>query len=189
MNHKRNILMLTVCFLLTATSMAHAGRQGVSFFYGLGLSAMAPQDDAVSSIGVTELDPSANAELILAFEEDGWAFEYSGSRGLESATDNAAIDYSASSTQLSLAYRTLETGTMYYKYRVGQMDIDFNYTGTTETLTTSGTVFGLGMGWRRGLDERMEVEYSLYSSSDIDTTHMLTLRYIWGGSPYEGDAF
>ena len=189
MNHKRNILVLLACFLMTATSVAQAGRQGVSFYYGLGLSAVSVQDDAVSTIGVNEIDPFASGELVLGFEEDGWAFEYSGMRGMESGTDAAAIDASASGSQTTLSYRTLESGTTYYKFKAGKMDLDFDYSGNTTSLSSSGTVFGVGMGWRMGLEERLELEYNLYSTSDVDTTHLITLRYLWGGAKYEGDAF
>ena len=181
MNYIKTTTFLSFVLMLAMTGSAQAANQGINFFYGLGLTAMSSDEKAV-----LEYDAAAGGEVIFGMEEDGWAFEYSGFRTAEAGTNNAAIDYSTKMTQFSLAYRTLEKGKMYYKIKVGNMTADYDYSDTTALLETEGSFVGVGLGLRTSRDARLELEYSIYSSDDIDTAHMVTLRYLFGGAPYEG---
>jgi len=180
MNFIKKTAFLSFVLMLAMTAGAQAANQGIHFYYGVGLTAM------LSDEKVPELDAAGGGEVIVGMEEDGWAFEYSGFKTAEAGTNNAALDYTTSMTQISLAYRTIEKGKMYYKIKVGNMTADFDFTGTTATAETDGTFVGLGLGMRSNKDARIELEYSLYSSDDIDNTHMITLRYLFGGAPYQG---
>jgi len=179
MNFIKRTAFLSFVFMLTMSAGAQAGKQGINFFYGVGVTGLS------SSEKTPEFDAAGGGEVIVGFEEDGWAVEYSGFKTLESGTNTTNLDYTASITQLSLAYRTIEKGKMYYKFKAGQMTADFNFTGATATAETDGTFVGLGLGMRTSREARIELEYSLYSSDTIDTTHMFTLRYLFGGAPAE----
>jgi len=177
MNFIKRTSFLSFVFMLVMSTGAQAGRQGINFFYGLGITGLS------SSEKTPEFDAAGGGEVIVGFEEDGWAVEYSGFKTLSSGTNTANVDYAASITQLSLAYRTIEKGKMYYKIKAGQMTADFNFTGATATAVTDGNFVALGIGMRTGREARVELEYSLYSSDTIDNTHMFTLRYLFGGAP------
>ena len=180
MNFIKKTAFLSFVLMLTMTAGAQAANQGISFFYGVGLTAMSSDEK------VPELDAAGGGEIIVGIEEDGWAFEISGFKTAEAGTNNAALDYTATMSQISLAYRTIEKGNKYYKIKAGNMTADFDFTGTAGEAETDGSFVGLGMGIRTKKDARIELEYSLYSSDDIDNTHMITLRYLFGGAPYEG---
>lgn len=181
MNFIKKIAFLSSALMLTMAVGAQAGNQGIHFYYGVGAAAVISDEDAT-----VEFDAAVGGEFIVGIEEDGWGFEYSGIRTAESGTNVSATDYTATITQASLAYRTIEKGKTYYKIKAGSMTMDFDFTDATATAATDGTFVGLGMGMRVKKDQRIELEYTLYSSGDIDTTHMVTLRYLFGGAPYEG---
>jgi len=179
MNFTNKAALLSCVLMLALATSAQAGNQGIDFFYGIGVVAVSSDEDT----GGLEFDVAGGGEFIVGVEEDGWAFEYSGVRTVESGTNNAALDYTASITQLSLAYRTIEKGKIYYKIKAGSMTLDIDFSDATPLVATDGNFVGLGMGMRTGKETRMELEYTLYSSDDIDTTHMITLRYLFGGTP------
>lgn len=178
MSLKNKFQPVIFSILMVVSSLAFAGKEGVSMYYGLGLGAASVTDSG--------LDPAAAAELILGIEEDGWAVEYTVFRSAETGTDISTIDYTVSGTQTVLAYRTVESGGMYYKIKYGNADADIDFSDTTATVVTDGNVYGLGMGMRMGRDERLELEYNLYSSDDMNDVHMLVLRYMFGGSTGNG---
>jgi hypothetical protein len=182
MNLINKTAFLSSVLMLVMATGAQAGNQGIDFFYGVGIVAMSTDED----IGGLEYDMAGGGEFMLGVEEDGWAFEYSAIRMLEAGTNNTALNYTAAATQLSLAYRTIEKNNIYYKIKAGSMTLDIDFSGTTPFFATDGDFVGLAMGMRTGQEARVELEYTLYSSDDIDTTHMLTLRYLFGGSSYQG---
>lgn len=180
--------ILAMAALMGCASVASAGKQGISFYAGLGLGAAAPQQDVT-----IEYDPAVTGSIFLGMEEDGWALEYTGLGSVETGTSVNGLDYSLAGGITSLGYRTLESRSgMYFLLSFGVAKIDVDYSDNSETDSTEGNVYTLGMGMRMGRTERLELNYSLYASSgvdatddDLDDTHMLTLRYIWGGTPYE----
>jgi Outer membrane protein beta-barrel domain len=182
MNFNKNTAFLSFVLMLVMSAGAQAGNQGIHFFYGVGVTGVS----SAEKVKTPELDAAGGGEFMIGLEEDGWALEYSGIRTLESGTNTTNLDYTASITQLSLAYRTIEKGKMYYKIKAGQMTADLDFTGNTAAAETEGNFVGLGLGMRTKKDARIELEYSLYSSDDIDTTHMFTLRYLFGGAPFDG---
>ncbi len=170
--HKLNVSIFTL--LMVSTSVAMAGK-GVDFLYGIGGAAFFSEDKT--------MDAAAAAEFMFGFEEDGFAFEVALANTMESGTAVSTRDYKASIQQTTLSYRTIEKNKMYYKVKFGSMKVDLDYSDTTATLATDGNVFGLGIGRRMAKDTRMELDYMFYSSSDIDNTHMLVFRYLFGGTP------
>ena len=178
MNLKRKIKVSIFTLLMASTSVAMAGK-GIDFLYGVGGGVFYSEDKT----NITELDAAAAAEFIIGFEEDGFAFEMAVANTLEAGTAVSTRDYKASIQNTTLAYRTIEKNKKYYKIKFGSMKVDLDFSDATSTLTADGNVFGVGMGMRMARDERMELEYMFYSSSDIDNTHMLVLRYLFGGTP------
>ena len=177
MNFMKKTAFLSFVLMLVMTAGAQAGNQGIHFFYGVGIAGISSDEE------VPEFDIAGGGEVIVGFEEDGWAIEYSGIKTAESGTNAPTVDYTASITQISLAYRSIEKGKMYYKIKAGQMTADYDFTGATTMAETEGNFVGLGMGMRTKKDARIELEYSLYSSDDIDNMHMFTIRYLFGGAP------
>jgi hypothetical protein len=180
MNFKHKIKLSIFTLLMISTSVATAGK-GIDFLYGVGVAGFGTQDNT----NILETDATLVGEFIVGFEEAGFAVEFGVANSLSSGTSNDNIDYQAAITHGTLAYRTIEKKNRYYKFKYGKMNIDWDFTGTTATADTSGNVFGLAMGIRSAKDTRMELEYNLYSSSDVDTTHMIVLRYIFGGTSPE----
>ena len=175
-----NKTALSFVFMLATAVSVQAGNQGIHYYYGAGLAVMSSDEQSI------ELDATAGGELILGIEEDGWALEYSGFRTMDAGTSiSSTTDYSASMTHVSLGYRTIEQDGIYYKIKAGSMSADFDFSDATVTAETEGNFIGVGMGMRMSKDSRVELEYSLYSSDDIDTTHLITLHYLFGGAPYE----
>jgi len=188
--------LLFAMMLVMASAQSQAGRQGIHFLYGGGLSVVIPQ---VRS-NIVSHDPVAAGEIVVGVEEDGWAAEYSGLRSLDAGTNNAAADYNVTISQVSLSYRTIERNGRYYKYKYGRMDQDINIVSSTgatiagsSSNQTSGDVYGFAIGFRRNQTERWEIEYSYYSRNTensaqpyLSGAHMISLHYIFGGAPYEG---
>jgi hypothetical protein len=190
MNLKNKILLVVMAGLLGFAGMATAGKQGISFYGGLGLTAVQP-----NSINGFEYDPAAGGNAFLGIEEDGWFLEYVGLSTLETGTNDPAIEYSVQGGVGSLGYRTLETRSgLYFLLSVGVANLDATVitTGLPDvTGNFSGNAVSLGMGMRLDKTERIELDYSFMRltedevpDSDFDA-HMLTLRYIWGGNPYD----
>ena len=181
MNLIKNTAFLPFFVMLLMSAGVQAGNQGISFLYGVGVAGVSSDEKAI------EHDATGAGEIFVGIEEDGWSLTYSGFKTLEAGTNRANIDYSATLTQTALSYRTIERNNIYYKLSAGQMTANIDYTGAAiPLLKTTGNFMGLGMGLRMDREERMELEYSVYSSDEVDTTHMLTLRYIFGGAPFVG---
>ena len=167
--------------LISASAVSFAGREGVSFFYGVGVSAAYIDQSAP----LNEYDAAAGGEFVIGFEEDGWAIEYSGFKTIETGTSTTNLDYQLTGNSTSLSYRTIESGGNYYKFKYGNADVDVDLSNNS-SATVSGNVYGLAMGFRLEQEKRMEIEYSLFSAdsaSSFADTHMLTLRYLFGGTP------
>jgi len=187
--------LLFAMLLTMASTQSHAGRQGIHFLYGGGVSVVIPQVRA----NIVSHDPAAAAEIMVGIEEDGWAAEFSGMRSLDAGTAASDIDYNMTISQASLSYRTVERNNRYYKYKYGKMDQNVDVVSTTgatlagaTAIQTSGNVYSFAVGFRRAQTERWEVEYSYYSqnkedspSSYLSGAHMITVRYLFGGVPFE----
>lgn len=181
MKLKQTLLFTASSLLILASASSQAGRQGIDFYYGLGLGAAQPAD----------VDVSATGEIILGIEEDGWAIEGIAYSGLDSGTDVTNFDYSLSGTELGLAYRTIEKHNRYYKIKFSQADMDFEtintVTNASSTANTSGNSYTVGMGFRMDREERLELDYTYHNNDNFsDPVHFINLRYLWGGSPYQG---
>lgn len=184
MKLKQTLLFTASSLLILASASSQAGRQGIDFYYGLGLGAAQPAD----------VDASATGEIILGIEEDGWAIEGIAYNGLDAATEATNTDYSLSGTELGLAYRTIEKSNRYYKIKFSRADIDYETintaTDTSTTAETSGKSYTVGIGFRMDREARLELDYTYHNNDDFsDPVHFVNLRYLWGGSPYQGRDF
>lgn len=184
MKLKQTLLFTASSLLILASASSQAGRQGIDFYYGLGLGAAQPAD----------VDVSATGEIILGIEEDGWAIEGIAYNGLDAGTDVTNVDYSLSGTELGLAYRSIEKNNRYYKIKYSRADMDFEAINTTtnvdRTTEGSGNSYTIGMGFRMDREARLEVDYSYHNIDELpDPVHFISLRYLWGGSPYQGRDF
>jgi len=190
MNLKNKILLVIMAGLLGFAGMATAGKQGISFYGGLGLSAVQP-----NSINGFEYDPAAGGNAFLGLEEDGWFLEYVGLATVQTGTNDPDIEYAVQGGVGALGYRTLETQSgFYFLLSVGKASFDVTVTATglpDATGNFSGNAISLGMGMRLDKTERIELDYSFMRLTEDDVpdsdfdAHMLTLRYIWGGNPYD----
>lgn len=190
MNLKNKILLVIMAGLLGFAGLATAGKQGISFYGGLGLSAVQP-----NSINGFEYDPAAGGNAFLGLEEDGWFLEYVGLATAKTGTNDPDIEYAVQGGVGSLGYRTLETSSgLYFLLSVGKASFDVTETevGLPDvTGNYSGNAVSLGMGMRLDKTERVELDYSFMRLTEDDVpdsdfdAHMLTLRYIWGGNPYD----
>ncbi|RDH81476.1 MAG: hypothetical protein DIZ80_15460 [endosymbiont of Galathealinum brachiosum] len=180
MKFKQNLLLIITTFFMLMSVESQAGRQGISFYYGLGLGAVAP----------TDFDVSATGDLMFGIEEDGWALELIGYGSVEAGSNNSAVDYSVSGNHIGLAYRTIEKDGQWYKFKVSGTDMDFDLSNTTTDTVTSGNSYTFGWGMRMNREARLEIDYSYYKSDDLaDAVHMATVRYFWGGSEYQGSSY
>lgn len=185
MSFKNTIKMVMLGAMLGSATQASAANEGVAFFYGLGLGGVMLEEQVA---GQDLFDPAAGASVFLGIEEKGWALEYSVAKTMDAGTLNPAIDYAVTFTHTSLGYRSIEKNKRYYLIKFGKADVEFDLkggglTGATDGATFEGNVYTLGIGWRMDKDERLEFDYSMYSSSDVDNVHILTARYLWGGNP------
>lgn len=183
-NLKLKIKAAIFSILMATTSVTTAGT-GIDFLYGVGIGAFSSDEQSK----VAELDASAAGEFIFGFEEDGFAFEITAMRGAEAGTAVSTRDYTATASSTALSYRTIEDNNQYYKFKFGKMSVDLDFSDTTATAETEGNIFGVGWGMRMNNNERLEVEYMFYSSSDIDNTHLVVLRYLFGGTPPDKEGF
>lgn len=184
MKLKQYLLITASTLMLVMSASSQAGRQGISYYYGLGLGAAAPAN----------ADVSATGEILLGIEEDGWAFEGIAYSGIDAGTDATSIDYNVSGTELGLAYRTIEKNDRYFKIKFSRADLDLETINTTTdasfTTATSGNSYTLGIGFRMDREERLELDYTYNNNDDLDDPiHFINLRYIWGGSAYQGRSF
>ena len=180
MKFKQNLLLIITTFLMMVSVESQAGRQGISFYYGLGLGIVAP----------TDLDIAPTGDVMFGIEEDGWALEFIGYGSIEAGTNNTAVDYSVSGSHIGLAYRTIESNGQWYKFKVSGTDMDFDFSNTTVEAETTGNSYTIGWGMRMKREARLEIDYSYYKSDDLnDPVHMATIRYFWGGSEYTGNSF
>jgi len=180
MKFKQNSLLIITTFLVFMSANSQAGRQGISFYYGLGLGIVAPADSDIGGTG----------DIMFGVEEDGWALEAIGYGSIEAGTDNPAVDYSVSGTHIGLAYRTIEENGSWYKFKVSGSEMNFDLTNSAVESETTGTSFTIGWGLRMNREARLEIDYTYYDSDDlVDPVHMATFRYFWGGSDYQGKAF
>ncbi|MDH5767158.1 MAG: hypothetical protein OEZ38_14180 [Gammaproteobacteria bacterium] len=181
MKVKRLSQMLFFTLLMSATTMSFAARQGVDFFYGIGLNATYIDQTAPQ----TEYDVAGGGEFIAGFEEDGWALEYIAYHTIEAETSIVNLEYKLKGSATSLSYRTAESGGIYYKFRYGEFDTDALWS-TNTTTAIDGQSYGLGIGFRLEKEKRIELEYTFVSadsSSGFPDAHMLSLRYLFGGNP------
>jgi hypothetical protein len=193
MNVNNRILKpLALVASLAIAGPVHAGKEGVSFFYGAGIGAMNIDEDAASDY---KPDVAPTGALFLGIEEDGWAFEYLGLQTTETGTNDNETDYKVSGSVVSLSYRTVEKNGSYYKIGFGKADTDVDLieNNVTTTGNTDGNVYILGWGMRMKQGDRIELDYSYYDPGPIKVTdaieltlaskvHMLSLRYMFGGS-------
>ncbi|MDH5472134.1 MAG: hypothetical protein OEY61_04700 [Gammaproteobacteria bacterium] len=182
MKHKQTSQLILFALLISASAVSFAGRQGVSFFYGIGLGA-AYIDESAPAL---EFDAAASGEFTVGLEEDGWAVEYSGYQTIETGTSLSTLDYKLKGSSASLSYRTVESGGNYYKIKYGNADTDVSWSNGATTTKVNGNVYGLAMGFRLEKEKRMEIEYDFFSAdsaSGFADTHMVTLRYLFGGTP------
>lgn len=172
--HKIQIAIFSI--LMMGVSTLYAGNQGVSGYFGLGLGASMIKDT------VPSVDTAPTGAIVIGIEEDGWGVEYWVFKTTETGTDDPALDYKVSGNQTSLAYRTVESGGLYYKVRYGSSDVDVDFSDNT-TLVTSGKIWGLAVGMRLARDERLEIEYGVYIPDEdtLNNTHMLMFNYLFGG--------
>ncbi|TNF32899.1 MAG: hypothetical protein EP315_09065 [Gammaproteobacteria bacterium] len=185
MSFNNTIKMAMLGVMMGAATTASAAKEGVTFLYGLGVGGFM-SDEQIA--GVDAFDPAATASAFLGIEEKGWALEYTVGKSLDSATANPTVDYSITAAITTLGYRTIEKNKSYYLIKFGKADVDLdlkggNLPGYTDGETFEGNVYSIGMGWRMGKEERLELDYSFYKSDDTDNAHLLTARYIWGGTP------
>ncbi len=159
---------------------SQAGRQGISFYYGLGLGVVAPANSDIGGTG----------SIMFGVEEDGWALELVGYGSVEAGTDDSTVDYSISGNHIGLAYRTIENNGSWYKFKISGTDMNFDLSNTSTDLETNGNSYTIGWGMRTNREARLEVDYTYYDSDDLtDPVHMATIHYFWGGSKYQGNAF
>lgn len=190
MTLKNKFQLVAMATLLSFAGTALAGKQGISFYGGLALAGVASQQKTPQ-----EFDPAPAGGAFIGIEEDGWSLEYYGIRTLKTGTSAANVEYTGTGNITSLGYRTLETrGGLYFLLSLGIGSMDVEYTPATTINHTDGKVYTLGVGMRLDKTERLELNYSLYSSNpvdelagdtSIDNVHLVSLRYIWGGTPYD----
>jgi len=175
-NLMRKIQITIFSILMLGASSLYAGNQGVSGYFGLGLGGGAIDDST--------LDPAFMGSIVAGIEEDGWAVEYAAFTSTETGSDDPAVDYTLSGSQLSLAYRTIENDGLYYKFRYGNSDVDLEFKNSVlPDVESSGNIWGLAIGFRMARDERLEIEYGVYVPDEdaFNNTQMLMFSYLWGG--------
>lgn len=180
MKLKQQLLLVITTFLIFMSVNSQAGRQGINFYYGLGLGAVLPPFSDVTGTG----------DIMLGIEEDGWSLEGIAYASLEAGTDDPATDYSVSGSHIGLAYRTIEKNNSWFKIKVSATKMTFDYSNDPVDDKSDGISYSVGWGIRMSREARMELEYSYYDSDQSkDAVHIATLRYFWGGAEYNGKAF
>jgi len=192
MKLKHSLLLTASTLFIFLSANSHAGREGVNAYYGLGLGAAAPQSIDILGYFDLDFDPTANMEIILGIEEDGWALEAIASRSIDAGTNLSVLDYNLQTLDLGIGYRTIEKNNRYYKFKYSKTDVDIQLdaSGTTATAETEGNSLSFGMGFRMDREERMEVDITYHDNDATkEPIYFVNLRYIWGGAPYHGTAF
>ena len=180
MKFKQSLLLIITTFLMLLSVNSQAGRQGLSFYYGLGLGIASP----------TDVDATATGDLMFGVEEDGWSLEAIGFGSTEAGTKDSSVDYAINGKHVGIAYRTIENNRNWFKIKVSSTDMNVDYSDTSVDFETSGRSYSFGWGLRMAREARAEIEYTYYDSDDIsDPVHMATIRYFWGGSEYQGKSF
>ena len=184
MKLKQSLLIILSTSMMLLSADSFAGRQGINFYYGVGVGAVAPADSDVTATG----------NIMVGIEEDGWSLETIGFGSTESGTDISTLDYSVSGVDVGLAYRSIEKNGGYYKFKYSNTNFDIDYKNTvlnsTTTVETSGNSYTFGMGFRTSRENRFELDYTYHNNDDLnDPVHMITLSYLWGGAPYLGKDF
>ena len=171
-------LLIIFSLLLQFSANSYAGRQGISFYYGLGMGGEQSKD----------LDVTALGEAVFGIEEDGWLLEATGFASTEAGTSDPDANYSIQGYHFGIGYRTIERNDSYFKFLISRTKMDFNFTDDPIDEKTDGTSYSLGMGWRVDRGQRLEAIYTYYDE-DFAPVHMITVRYLWGGTPYHGKSF
>jgi len=180
MKLKQSLLLIITTFVLLVSTNSHAGRQGINFYYGAGAGAALPEAS----------DPAPIGEIMFGAEEDGWALEIIGYTSTETGTDNNAVDYSISGRHFGIAYRTIERHNNWFKFKVSSTTMDFDNSNTPIDYETKGTSYTFGWGIRINREARLEIDYNFYNSDNLnDPVHIVSARYFWGGSEYQGRDF
>lgn len=193
MKLKQSLLLILSVATMLLSANSYAGRQGINFFYGLGLGIASPSDKDMFGTDIGA-DPTATGSFVFGFTEDGWSLEGTVYSGLEAGTDLPTLDYSLRGSDIGIAFRTIERNGSYYKVKVSETDLDVtvtnNQTNVSATVETSGRTYTLGMAWRTSRENRLELDYSFHSNDDMsDPVHLITVTYLWGGAPYLGKAY
>lgn len=193
MKLKQSLLLILSVAMMLLSANSYAGRQGINFFYGLGLGAISPSDKDLFGPDIAG-DAAPTGSVVFGFIEDGWSLEGVLFSSLEAGTDLPILDYSLKGSDIGIAFRTIEKNGSYYKIKVSETDLDVtltnNQTNISATVPTTGRTYTVGMGWRTSRENRMELDYSFHSNDDFsDPVHLITLSYLWGGAPYLGKAF
>ncbi len=172
MKLKQSLTLISMALLTFMSASSHAGRQGVSFYYGLGLGITAPANSDIAATG----------KIMIGIEEDGWALEALAFNSVETGTDVPNLDYSVNGTELGLAYRTIERNKNWFKFKASSTKMTFDTSTNPNDIDTNGTSFTFGWGQRMDLDARLEIDYTYYDTTDLsDSVHMITALYFWGG--------
>jgi len=180
MKYKQSLLLITTTLVLLMSANSQAGRQGINFYYGLGLGASQTKS----------VDIMPTADVVFGFEEDGWALEAIAFGSLEVGTDDTSVDTSMNGSHIGIAYRTIEKNNNWFKFKVSSTKMDFDDSDTSLDYKTKGNSYTIGYGIRMNREARLELDYSYYDSSDLsEALHMIIARYFWGGSEYQGKEF
>lgn len=186
MKLKQSLSLLSTVLLAAASADSLAGKQGVSSYYGAGLG-------LANTKGA---DTTPSGHLMFGFEEDGWFFEGVAFSTVDAGTDIPTLDYTVSGTDIGLGYRSIEKNGTYYLIKYSSTSVDFKLKETrvlgdaeddSGKLDESGNTYTLGVGFRAGRDERMEVRYSFNNIDNLsDPIHLLSFSYLWGGAMAQG---
>ncbi len=179
MKLKQSLVLATMTFALLLSANSQAGRQGINFYYGLGLGTALYTDSDITS------DVMPTGELLFGIEEDGWALEGIGFGGLELNSDPLSID----GYNLGIAYRTIERRNSWFKFKVSKTNIDVNEDNGSR-IEASGYSYAVGWGMRINRGTRLEFDYSFFTASRLNgSVHMIIGKFFWGGSKYQGKSF
>jgi len=171
LRHKLQILLLSTSLLFAPGSYAYKGSE-IDFYYGGGVGGYYVDlvDDNLTING-------GMVNLIVGVEERGWAFE---GKGMKFYKSGESLDIISS---YSVAYRTIEQGGRYYKFKGG---VFFDKNSGADAA--EGGLIGASYGIRLSNGHRLELDYEyskqVYTLSSVDfefDVHMLSLQYLFGG--------
>ena len=188
MSFKNQIKYICTAAALTLFSSAHAGNEGVFFYYGAGAGAMSIDEKS----GELAYDPAGFGAVFAGIEEDGWLLEYTAFQTLETSTESDFNDYVIDGNIVSLGYRTIEQNRSYYKIAYAKVETDSKLIFTPTDQSVGGKLNGksisLGYGMRLQSGNRIELDYSFFDpeskySDVVSKAHLISLRYVFGGAP------